>query len=77
MSEINLYGVSPFKTPLKLPGVSFDNHHLIGFSWPYTNSQGKTYHTTMTDRGWVCNCTGFTFHGKCKHIRGVHERLVA
>jgi len=74
---IDLHGVSPFKTPLRMAGVNFDNHHLIGFSWPYTNSQGKTYYTTMTDRGWVCNCTGFNFHGKCKHIRGVHERLVA
>ena len=50
MSDINLYGVSPFKTPLKLADINFDNHHLIGFSWPYTNSQGKTYHTTMTNR---------------------------
>jgi hypothetical protein len=31
----------------------------------------------MTDRGWVCNCTGFNFHGKCKHINKVHERLMA
>jgi hypothetical protein len=31
----------------------------------------------MTGRGWVCNCTGFNFHGKCKHIKQVHERLIA
>ena len=74
---IDLHGVSPFKTPLKLDSVIFKDHHLIGFSWPYTNSKGKTYHTTMTEYGWVCNCTGFNFHGKCKHIRIVHERLVA
>jgi hypothetical protein len=74
---IDLYGVSPFKTPLKLDGINFGNHHLIGFSWPYTNSLGKTYNTTMTNCGWVCNCSGFNFHGKCKHINKVHERLMA
>ena len=70
-------GVSPFRVPLKLDGINFKDHHLVGLAWPYTNCKGKTYHTTMTDRGWVCNCTGFTFHGRCKHIRQVHERLVA
>jgi hypothetical protein len=74
---IDLYGVSPYKVPLKLDGINFARHHLIGFSWPYTNSKGKTYHTTMTDRGWVCNCSGFNFHGKCKHIHSVHERLMS
>jgi hypothetical protein len=69
--------VNPLRTPMKLDGVNFNGHHLIGFSWPYINSQGKTHNTTMTPRGWVCTCTGFSFRGKCKHIQMVHERLIA
>jgi uncharacterized Zn finger protein len=29
----------------------------------------------MTPDGWSCTCMGFTHHGKCKHITGVHERM--
>jgi hypothetical protein len=71
-------GVSPYRQAIKLDGINFsEKHHLVGFSWPYVNCKGKTYHTTMTDKGWVCDCPGFNFHGKCKHIVKVHERLVA
>jgi uncharacterized Zn finger protein len=31
----------------------------------------------LTEKGFVCDCPGFSFHGKCKHITVVHERLVA
>ena len=71
-------GVSPYRKPYAPEGINFsEKHHLVGFSWPYVNCKGKTYHTTMTDKGWVCDCPGFNFHGKCKHIVKVHGRLVA
>lgn len=68
---------SPFKLPVPLPGIDFHEHHLVGLTWPYVNCKGKQYHVTMLDKGWVCDCPGFNFHGKCKHIHQVHERLVA
>ena len=61
---------------LKLPGIEFNNHIFVGVIWPYTNRKGDQYETEMTSRGWKCNCMGFTMHGKCKHIQGVHDRLL-
>lgn len=73
---MNVAGVSPYRRPVALAGINFSNdHHLVGFAWPYTNSKGKTYHTTMTSSGWVCDCTGFNFHNKCKHINIVHKKV--
>lgn len=66
-----------YRKPLALPGINFKNHYLVGFQWPYTNCMGTTYLTTMTDEGWSCECMGFTGHGHCKHIKSVHEKLVA
>jgi hypothetical protein len=31
----------------------------------------------LTEKGFTCDCPGFSFHGKCKHITIVHEKLVA
>ena len=71
-------GVSPYRKPYAPEGINFsEKHHLVGFQWPYINCNGKEYKTTMTPTGWVCDCPGFNFHGKCKHIVKVHGRLVA
>ncbi len=67
-----------YRKPLKLDGINFNkNHFLLGFQWPYTNCMGTTYLTTMTADGWICECMGFISHGHCKHIKQVHERLIA
>jgi len=67
-----------YRKPLKLAGINFsEDHHLIGFQWPYTNCMGTTYLTTMMADGWICECMGFTSHGHCKHIKQVHERIIA
>ena len=69
-------GVSPYRTPVALAGINFnEDHHLVGFTWPYINSKGKQYNTTMVETGWVCDCMGFNFHGKCKHITLVHKKV--
>ena len=40
---MNVAGVSPYRRPVALAGINFSNdHHLVGFAWPYTNSKGKT-----------------------------------
>ncbi len=67
-----------YRKPLKLDGINFNkNHFLVGFQWPYTNCMGTTYLTTMTAEGWTCECMGFTSHGRCKHIKQVHEKIIA
>jgi hypothetical protein len=78
MSFTAIPGVSPYRVPVAPPGINFgEDHHLVGFTWPYINSKGKQYNTTMTPRGWVCDRMGFNFHGKCKHINMVHERIIS
>jgi len=62
---------------LALPGINYKDHHLEGFQWPYTNRNGVTYLSTLTQKGWKCECMGFNHHGKCKHITQVHERLIS
>jgi hypothetical protein len=61
---------------LALPGIRYKNNFMVGFEWPYTNSNGATHVTSMTESGWTCTCMGFTHHGKCKHITQVHERII-
>ena len=64
-----------WRKPLDLPGIKFKGNFYIGFEWPYTNSNGVTHTTTMTEHGWSCSCMGFTHYGKCKHIIAVHETM--
>lgn len=62
---------------LALPGINYKNNFYVGFQWPYTNRNGVTYLTTLTEHGWKCECMGFTHHGKCKHIFQVHKRMAS
>lgn len=68
---------SAFRTPLAMAGIDFYDHHLVGLTWPYINCKGKQYHVTMLNQGWVCDCPGFNFYNKCKHITQVHEKVIA
>ena len=65
------------KRPVTFPDMQFKGHFLNGYIWPYVNSKGTVYETELTDKGFTCDCPGFSFHGKCKHITIVHEKLVA
>ncbi len=60
---------------LKIPGYNYKNSFYTGFVWTYTNCNGKDYHSELTDRGWKCDCPGFSFHGKCKHVHKFHNQL--
>lgn len=52
---------------------SFDpkNHWMVGVVWPVQGSKGNTYSVELHDKGFDCDCTGFGFHGKCKHSKAV------
>ena len=50
-------------------------HFLIGTAWPIEGSKGNTYTVTMHDKGFTCECHGFTYRGKCKHTTGIEDIL--
>ena len=62
---------------LKIPGYNYTKSFYTGFVWTYTNCMGKDYHSELTDRGWKCDCPGFSFHGKCKHVYKFHKLLTS
>ena len=61
-----------------LKPTAFDPKDSIfeGLVWPVAGSKpGSSYNVTLHDKGFECDCTGFTFHGKCKHSVSVLERV--
>lgn len=63
-----------FKQP---DGWSLRDNWLVGYEWEITGSKGDKYYVEATDAGFTCSCYGFTFHGKCRHVRSVIDRLTA
>lgn len=56
------------KRYLKPDGWTFKGNHLVGTEWSVAGSKKDSFYTVaLTDQGFTCDCTGFTFHGKCKH----------
>ena len=57
-------------------GWSFENNFLVGTEWTVDGSKvGSSYVVALTPKGFKCDCTGFTFHGKCKHSKTIAERF--
>jgi hypothetical protein len=57
-------------------GWNFKGNHLVGTQWTVPSSKpGSEYVVTMVDNGFGCSCTGFNFHGKCKHVIEIVERF--
>jgi uncharacterized Zn finger protein len=44
---------------------------MVGTVWPMEGSKGKTYGVELHDKGFNCECTGFAYHGYCKHSKAV------
>lgn len=60
----------------KPEGWNFKNHFLDGTEWCVAGSKaGSAYTVALTQKGFKCDCTGFQFHGKCKHSRTVAEQF--
>ena len=38
-------------------------------------SNGNVYYVTKVDDGYKCTCTGFKYHGTCKHIEKVMNEI--
>ena len=55
------------------PDWDFQNNWLVGTRWQVQGSNQNTYSVSMTNRGFVCDCTGFVFRGNCKHTKKVAQ----
>lgn len=64
------------KRYLKPEDWNLKNNFLVGTEWCVAGSKkGSEYIVTLEPKGFTCTCTGFTFHGKCKHSTDVMERF--
>jgi len=54
---------------------NFKGNTLVGTVWTVAGSKGSEYNVTLTEKGFECSCTGFTFHGKCKHAIEIVEKF--
>ena len=50
-------------------------HFLVGTVWPIEGSKNNTYSIEMHEKGFTCDCLGFTYNGKCKHTSQVTSLL--
>ena len=47
-----------------------------GLVWRVPGSKpGTEYAVELHDRGFTCECAGFTFRGRCKHSERVNTRI--
>ena len=59
----------------KSPEITTKNHFLVDTIWPVEGSKGNTYSVKMHEKGFTCECLGFTYNGKCKHTSQVTSHL--
>ena len=60
----------------KAEKINTKDHFLVGTVWPVDGSKNNTYSIEMHDKGFTCNCLGFTYNGKCKHTSQVTSLLI-
>ena len=56
----NTFGYTADETP-----------EVQGRTWQVAGSKGSEYTVNEHLGSWTCTCTGFKFHGECRHIKGV------
>ena len=69
--------MSKFKAKYLKPTVfSPKDHWMVGFIWPVDGSkEGTSYDVELHDQGFTCECSGFSFRGKCKHSQAVLKQV--
>jgi len=56
--------------------INTKNHFLVNTIWPIEGSKkGDEYSIEMHDKGFTCECLGFTYNGKCRHTKQVVSML--
>ena len=76
--------VFKFSTPLRIDtrgrrfkeiantfGFSADTKDPSIKTWQVSGSKGNTYVVTLEENVYNCTCSGFTFRGTCRHIKGL------
>jgi len=43
--------------------------------WTVTGSKGDQYTVSRIDGVLQCSCTGYKYHGKCKHAKQIEDKL--
>ena len=59
----------------KSPDIITKKHFLVDTIWPVKGSKGNEYSVKMHEKGFTCECLGFTYNGKCKHTTQVISSL--
>ena len=55
----------------KSKNIETKNLFLVDSTWPVKGSKENEYDVKMHDKGFTCDCLGFTYNGKCKHITSI------
>jgi hypothetical protein len=50
-------------------------HWMVGMVWSVKGSKGNEYSIELHDQGFDCDCTGFAFHGRCKHSQSIVKQV--
>ena len=68
--------MSKFKEKYLVPTVFRPNGHwMVGTIWPVKGSKGNEYSVELHDKGFNCDCPGFTFRGSCKHSQAILKQV--
>ena len=68
--------MSKFKAKYLTPTVfSPKDHWMVGVVWPVKGSKGNEYSVELHDKGFDCDCPGFTFRGTCKHSQAILNKV--
>ena len=63
------------RAPFVYADIMFKNHPFVGVIWEAAGSKGSMYEVEMCDKGFSCTCHGFAYHGKCRHIHEICEKI--
>lgn len=71
--------VKKFSKPMSFDRANRTFVELEGESEPdpgvvvVEGSKGQKYFLSNHGEGWVCTCTGYRFHGHCKHVAQIQQ----
>ena len=63
------------QTYLKPTVFNPKGHWMVDTVWPVKGSKDNSYDVTLHDKGFTCDCPGFTFRGSCKHSQAVLKQV--
>ena len=68
--------MSKFKAKYLKPTIfNPKDHWMVGIVWPVKGSKGNEYSVELHDKGFDCDCPGFTFRGSCKHSQAILNKV--